>query len=165
MEQLGQFRILGRIGAGGMGEVYRARDEKLERDVAIKVVPDSEFADATSRARLLREARSAAGLNHPNICVVHEVGEETRGHREGRRASSVATPRLEYLAAGLIGPIRVAGPRAPRVVAGLPGAFGQLLAGDRQRGVDWRDEGGERVGHGGPLWPITSIINHGIRTG
>lgn len=75
MDRLGQFRILGKIGAGGMGEVYRARDEKLQRDVAIKIVAESEFADATSRARLLREARSAAGLNHPNICVVHEVGE------------------------------------------------------------------------------------------
>ena len=58
-----------------MGEVYRARDEQLDRDVAVKVLPASTFDDPTARARLVREARAAAALNHPNICTVHEVGE------------------------------------------------------------------------------------------
>jgi len=73
--RLGHYRILEKIGAGGMGEVYRARDERLERDVAVKVLPASSFSDASARARLLREARAAAVLNHPNICTIHEVGE------------------------------------------------------------------------------------------
>ena len=58
-----------------MGEVYRAHDEKLQRDVAIKVLPASRAADPLAAGRLLREARAAAALNHPNICTVHEVGE------------------------------------------------------------------------------------------
>lgn len=72
---LGHYRILKKIGAGGMGEVYRAHDELLDRDVAIKMLPSTTFSDALARARLLREARSAAALNHANICTIHEVGE------------------------------------------------------------------------------------------
>ncbi len=74
-QKLGHYRILERIGAGGMGEVYRAHDEQLDRDVAIKLLPAQSFADDTARARLLREARAAAALNHPHICTIHEVGE------------------------------------------------------------------------------------------
>jgi serine/threonine protein kinase/tetratricopeptide (TPR) repeat protein len=73
--RLAHYRIISRVGAGGMGEVYRARDEQLDRDVAVKVLPASSFDDLTARARLVREARAAAALNHPNICTVHEVGE------------------------------------------------------------------------------------------
>src|SRR5580765_391771 len=75
LRQLAHYRIIGRLGAGGMGEVYRARDEQLDRDVAVKVLPSSTFDDTTARARLVREARAAAALNHPNICTVYEVGE------------------------------------------------------------------------------------------
>jgi TolB-like protein len=74
-ERLAHYRIVQKIGAGGMGEVYRARDERLDRDVAIKVLPATSFEDPAARARLVREARAAAGLNHPHICTVHEVGE------------------------------------------------------------------------------------------
>lgn len=74
-ETLGHYRILEKIGAGGMGEVYRAHDEQLDRDVALKILPAESFRDPSARARLLREARSAAGLNHPHICTVYEVGE------------------------------------------------------------------------------------------
>ena len=73
--RLARYRIIGRLGAGGMGEVYRARDEQLDRDVAVKVLPPSAFDDPTARARLLREAKAAAALNHPNVCTVYEVGE------------------------------------------------------------------------------------------
>lgn len=73
--RLGPYEILAPLGAGGMGEVYRAKDTRLEREVALKVLPSSTFADATARARLLREARLASQLNHPNVCTIHEVGE------------------------------------------------------------------------------------------
>jgi serine/threonine-protein kinase len=72
---LGHYRIAELIGAGGMGEVYRAHDERLDRDVAIKVLPAESLTDENARARLLREARMAARLNHPHVCTVYEVGE------------------------------------------------------------------------------------------
>jgi serine/threonine-protein kinase len=93
--RLAHYRIISRLGAGGMGEVYRARDEQLDRDVAVKVLPASSFDDPTARARLVREARAAAALNHPNICTVYEVG-EADGHAyiamelvEGRTLSAM----------------------------------------------------------------------------
>ena len=77
-EKLGPYEILAPIGKGGMGEVYRARDSRLNRDVAIKVLPQA-FATDAARERFQREARAASALNHPNICVVHDVG-EAAGH-------------------------------------------------------------------------------------
>src|SRR5262249_922545 len=74
-ESFGRYRIEMLLGSGGMGAVYRAHDTQLERPVAIKVLsPDSEIA--RSVGDLLREARSASALNHPNVCTVYEVGEE-----------------------------------------------------------------------------------------
>jgi tRNA A-37 threonylcarbamoyl transferase component Bud32/tetratricopeptide (TPR) repeat protein len=77
-DQLGPYEILAPIGAGGMGEVYKARDTRLHREVAVKVLPQS-FATKSARERFQREARAASALNHPNICVIHDVG-ETAGH-------------------------------------------------------------------------------------
>src|SRR5262249_31491062 len=71
---LGHYQILEKIGAGGMGVVYRARDRQLERTVAVKVVGGPGQVDENARARLLREARTASALNHPNICTIHEAG-------------------------------------------------------------------------------------------
>jgi TolB-like protein/class 3 adenylate cyclase/predicted Ser/Thr protein kinase len=72
---LDHFRILEQLGAGGMGVVYRARDERLDRDVALKLLPADALSDGPSRDRLLREARVASGLNHPNICTIYAVAE------------------------------------------------------------------------------------------
>jgi serine/threonine protein kinase len=72
--RLGRFEVLAPLGSGGMGEVYRARDLELEREVAVKVLPDDVAADPTRLARFEREARAAAALAHPNLLVVHEVG-------------------------------------------------------------------------------------------
>src|SRR5438132_1088459 len=78
-ETLGRYKVLDGIGAGGMGEVYRARDTRLGRTVAIKVLPDRLAADPERRDRLIREARAAAALSHPNIATLYEVGED-QGH-------------------------------------------------------------------------------------
>lgn len=67
------YEIVARIGAGGMGEVWRARDTRLDRDVAIKVLPQAPDADSTRKQRFLREARAASALIHPNIVTVHEI--------------------------------------------------------------------------------------------
>ncbi|RPI07173.1 MAG: serine/threonine protein kinase, partial [Zetaproteobacteria bacterium] len=72
---VGPFEVVSSLGAGGMGEVYRARDPRLEREVALKVLPAGALADTAARARMVREARMAARLNHPNVCTVHEAGE------------------------------------------------------------------------------------------
>jgi tetratricopeptide (TPR) repeat protein len=74
--KLGPYEILARIGAGGMGVVYRARDGRLERDVAIKVLPPGLLADETARKRFRKEALALAKLNHPNIAAVYDVGEQ-----------------------------------------------------------------------------------------
>jgi eukaryotic-like serine/threonine-protein kinase len=72
--RLGPYEILSPIGAGGMGEVYRARDTRLERDVAIKVLPEVFALDRDRLRRFEQEARSIAALNHPHICQLHDVG-------------------------------------------------------------------------------------------
>jgi serine/threonine protein kinase/Flp pilus assembly protein TadD len=82
------YRILEKLGAGGMGEVYRAHDERLDRDVAIKILPLSVRGNQDAGNRLLDEARSASQLNHSHICTVYEVGEE----------NGVAFIAMEYVA-------------------------------------------------------------------
>jgi serine/threonine-protein kinase len=74
--RLGAYEILAPLGAGGMGEVWRARDTRLKRDVAIKVLPDALAGDPVAQARFDREAKAVAALSHPNILDVHDVGAE-----------------------------------------------------------------------------------------
>src|SRR6185295_8605958 len=74
--RLGPYEILAPLGAGGMGEVYRARDKKLDRDVAVKVLPQSVAADPDTLARFEREAKAVAALSHPNILSIHDFGNQ-----------------------------------------------------------------------------------------
>jgi serine/threonine protein kinase len=74
--RLGPYEIIAPLGAGGMGEVYRARDTRLGRDVAVKVLPHHLSSNPEVRTRFEREAKTVSGLNHPHICVLHDVGRE-----------------------------------------------------------------------------------------
>jgi serine/threonine protein kinase len=77
---LGNYEITGELGRGGMGEVYRARDVRLKREVAIKVLPAHIADEPDVQQRFAREAQTISGLNHPHICVLHDVGEQDGTH-------------------------------------------------------------------------------------
>src|SRR5262245_61536405 len=93
--RFGHYVVLAPLGAGGMGEVYLARDERLHREVALKLLPDGR-AEADARRRLLSEARLGARLEHPGICAIYEVGEH-----EGRDYIAMQRIAGESLAAVL----------------------------------------------------------------
>ena len=88
--RLGPYEVIGEIGAGGMGEVYKARDTRLERTVAIKVLPLLMAHDREFRERFDREAKTISTFNHPNICTLYDVGETLVG------ADSVRFLVMEY---------------------------------------------------------------------
>lgn len=131
--RIGQYEVLECLGTGGMGEVYRARDTRLDRFVALKIVHDS----ATSRStdRVLREARAASALNHPNICTIYEVGEF-----EGRPFLA-----MEYIAGQALSTIIPPdGLRAEDIVAyGVQ--IAEALAHAHEHGVIHRDLKGANV--------------------
>src|SRR5512132_1743800 len=91
--RLGTFEIIELVGAGGMGEVYRARDTRLERTVAIKVLPSHWADDAEMRQRFEREAQTIASLNHPHICTLHDIGH----HRSPNSDAVIDFLVMEYL--------------------------------------------------------------------
>src|SRR5574339_758 len=96
--RLGTYEILGPLGAGGMGEVYRAKDLRLGREVAVKVLPEAVASSPDRLARFEREARAVAGLNHPNIVTLFSVEDEggvrflTMELVEGQTLSNLITP-------------------------------------------------------------------------
>ncbi len=105
--RLGPYEILGALGAGGMGEVYRARDTRLDRLVAIKVLPAHLLSQPEVRQRFEREARAVSSLNHPHICVLHDVGtdffvmEYLEGESLASRLEKGAFPIAELLQVGI----------------------------------------------------------------
>jgi serine/threonine protein kinase len=85
--RIGAYEILSPLGAGGMGEVYRARDTRLGREVALKLIPVNKAQDQTARDQIEREARIVASLNHPNILALHDIGTENGAMYRGYHTS------------------------------------------------------------------------------
>ena len=84
-QTLDHYRIIEKIGAGGMGEVYRAHDEHLDRDVAIKVLPTGILADHASRKQFRKEALALSKLSHPSIAIIYDFDKQDSGHVKMRR--------------------------------------------------------------------------------
>ena len=106
MKLSGRTRVVEKLGEGGMGQVYRARDTRLDRPVAIKILPPALAGDPIFRERFEREARTLSGLSHPNICTVHDVGRmsgtdylvmEYLEGTDARRSSSSGAPCLQAM--------------------------------------------------------------------
>ena len=123
--RLGSYEITSAIGAGGMGEVYRARDTRLGRDVAVKVLPQSFAADVERRARFEREAQAVASLSHPNVLAIHEFGVHDDHLFVVMELLEGETLR-EHLAPGPL-PVRKAVDVATQVARGLSAAHGKGL--------------------------------------
>ncbi len=126
---LGHYRIIEQIGAGGMGMVFRAADEQLEREVAIKVLPPGMLADESARKRFRREALTLAKLNHPNIGTVYEFGSQ----------GEVDYLVMEYVSGAAVDAKLVAGPLAQKDVLRLGYQLADGLASAHDRGVIHRD--------------------------
>ena len=88
--KLGPYEIQAPLGAGGMGEVYRARDTRLERIVAIKVLPSRLSSDPDLNQRLEREARAISSLNHPHICALYDIGTQEGIDFQGRNRVKIS---------------------------------------------------------------------------
>jgi serine/threonine protein kinase len=109
--QLGPYEIASPLGAGGMGEVYRARDTRLERSVAIKILPAPFSSDPVRKQRFEREAKTISSLNHPHICVLYDVGSQdgmdylamgcVKGETLGKRLEKGALPLEQVLKLGM----------------------------------------------------------------
>lgn len=133
--QLGPYELLAPIGSGGMGEVFRARDGRLDRDVAIKVLPHHLREDAMALARFQRETRAIAAISHPNILAIHDVGSE----------SGIFYAVTELLEGETLRQRLVQGPVPWREAAEIAAGLADGLAAAHQRGVIHRDLKPENV--------------------
>jgi eukaryotic-like serine/threonine-protein kinase len=138
--RLGPYEIVSPLGAGGMGEVYRARDTRLERTVAIKVLPPRLAADPDALARFEREARAVAALSHPNILAIHDFGTD----------AGVAYAVAELLEGKTLRERIAAGPLPARKAIEYAAQAAQGLAAAHDKGVVHRDLKPENVVCGSP---------------
>ncbi len=129
-ERLPKYHLIRQLGSGGMGEVYLARDAMLRRDVAIKFVSAARLADPAANARLLREARAAATLDHPGICPVYDVQLDRAGH--------VAIV-MQYVEGETLSQRLTRGPLAPAEALALAAAIADALAAAHAHGIVHRD--------------------------
>jgi serine/threonine protein kinase len=128
--RLGSYEITGPLGAGGMGEVYRARDTELGRDVAIKVLPASFTSDASRVARFEQEAKTLASLNHPNIAHIYGL----------ERSDGTAALALELVEEPTLAERIADGSHAPRQLGGRRRAAGHGLTAAAERSTrTWRN--------------------------
>ena len=137
--RLGAYEIVGPLGAGGMGEVYRARDARLGRDVAIKVLPPAFAADADALARFEREMKTLAGLPHPHIVAIYDAGHE----------GSVAYAVTELLEGETLAELVARGPLPIRKAIEYGIQIARALAAAHDRGIVHRD-----------LKPANVIVTH-----
>ncbi len=133
--RLGPYGILSPLGAGGMGEVYRARDSRLGRDVAIKVLPAELSQDASRLKRFEKEARAASALNHPNIVTIYEVGSE----------AGVSYIAMELVAGKTLREVLLAGPVAVKKMLQIATPLAEGLAAAHEAGIVHRDLKPENV--------------------
>jgi tetratricopeptide (TPR) repeat protein len=128
-QTVSHYRIVEKIGAGGMGEVYRAQDERLERDVALKVLPPGSLVDEAGRKRFRKEALTLSKLNHPNIATIHDFDAH----------AGVDFLVMEYVAGETLGERLRAGPLAEEEIARLGVELAEGLAAAHGEGVIHRD--------------------------
>ena len=132
---IGPYEIVGRLGAGGMGEVYRARDPRLDREVAVKALPEELALDASRLARFESEARAASALNHPNIVTIHEVG----------RGAAGPYMVMELVEGRTLRDLLQAGPLSVRRALEIAAPLADALARAHERGIVHRDLKPENV--------------------
>src|SRR5688572_6264696 len=128
-ESFGRYEVIGAIGAGGMGEVYVARDPQLGRRVAIKMLPSRLASDRDTLARFTHEARSASALNHPNIVTIHEVG-------AGEDGPYIV---MEYIEGSDLRSMISEGALPVRMVVDIGAQIAEGLAAAHERGIVHRD--------------------------
>src|SRR6266540_609606 len=133
--RLGPYEVISLLGAGGMGEVWRARDTRLGREVALKILPSELSQDPERLRRFEREARAASALNHPNIVVIHDVG----------RSDSISYIAMERVHGRSLRDLMVPGPLPVRKILPLATQIANGLAGAHAAGIVHRDLKPENV--------------------
>ncbi len=128
-QTLGHYRIVAKMGARGMGEVYSARDERLERDVALKILPVGVLADEAARKRFRKEALAVSKLNHPNIATIYDFDTD----------SGVDFLAMEYVAGETLAEKIANGALPEKEVVALGGQIAEALEEAHEHGIIHRD--------------------------